>query len=75
MANLLARAWANLGDAEAMRWCDRALAADRLNPSLHHLRGTILQEAGVTSVDEGDLVAVDKQIRLSPDEPHRMHVW
>jgi hypothetical protein len=26
-------------------------------------------------IDERDLIAVDQQIRLSADEPHRMDVW
>ena len=42
---LLARASANLGDlAEALRWCERAVAADKMNAGVHFLRASILQE-------------------------------
>jgi chemotaxis protein methyltransferase CheR len=42
---LLARAYANRGGiSEALDWCDRAVAADKLNAGLHYLRATILQE-------------------------------
>jgi chemotaxis protein methyltransferase CheR len=44
---LLARAYANQGKlAEAEEWCDKAVAADRLDPGLHYLRAMILQEQG-----------------------------
>lgn len=36
---------ANRGElAEALDACDRALAADKLNPAFHHLRGCVLSE-------------------------------
>jgi chemotaxis protein methyltransferase CheR len=42
---LFARAYANQGQlTEARQWCEQALAADRLNASLHFLLATILQE-------------------------------
>ena len=45
--SLLARALANQGRlAEAMTWCDRWIAADKLDPSGHYLRAVILQELG-----------------------------
>jgi chemotaxis protein methyltransferase CheR len=45
---LLARSLANLGRlAEALDWCEKAIAADTLNPALHYLHGTILQEQGI----------------------------
>jgi chemotaxis protein methyltransferase CheR len=51
---LLARVCANQGRlTEARQWCERALAADRLNAGLHYLRATILQEQG--AVDEAVL--------------------
>jgi len=31
--------------------------------------------ARMPRIDERDLIAVDEQIRLSADEPHRMDVW
>jgi hypothetical protein len=33
------------------------------------------RRSGVASVDERDLVAVDEQVRLRPDEPYDMDVW
>lgn len=42
-----ARACADEGRlAEALAWCERALAADNLQPHWHYLRATILQELG-----------------------------
>lgn len=42
---LLTRAYANQGQlAEAQLWCDRALAANTLDPGLHYLRATISLE-------------------------------
>ncbi|MCL6635700.1 MAG: tetratricopeptide repeat protein [Peptococcaceae bacterium] len=44
---LLARSCANLGRLdEAQEWCRKAIGADKLNPSLHYLLATILQEQG-----------------------------
>jgi chemotaxis protein methyltransferase CheR len=44
---LLSRAHANLGElGEALSCCDRAIAANKLSPALHYLRGTILAEKG-----------------------------
>ena len=44
---LLARLHANEGKlAEALQWCEKALAGDKLNPALHFLQGMILQEQG-----------------------------
>jgi hypothetical protein len=31
--------------------------------------------AGMPSIDERDLLAIDEQVRLSTDEPNDMHVW
>jgi len=42
---LLARACANQGKlAEAQKWCEKAIIADKLTPGLHYLLATILQE-------------------------------
>jgi chemotaxis protein methyltransferase CheR len=42
---LLARSYANAGlISEARNWCEKGLAADRLNASLHYLLATICQE-------------------------------
>lgn len=46
-AVLLARVCANEGRlAEALAWCDRALAADKMQPSYHYLRAIVLAESG-----------------------------
>jgi len=44
---LLARAYANQGLlVEALEWCGKAIAADKLDPGCHYLSATILQEQG-----------------------------
>jgi chemotaxis protein methyltransferase CheR len=44
---LLARSYANLGRLPLAReWCEKAIRADRLNPSRHFLLATIMQEQG-----------------------------
>ncbi len=44
---LLARAYANHGEiVEAQKWCEKAIASDRLNPCSHYLHAMILQEQG-----------------------------
>ncbi len=46
---LLARCRANQGSlTEAVEWCEKAIAIDRLNPASHFLRAMILQERGAT---------------------------
>jgi chemotaxis protein methyltransferase CheR len=41
---LLARAYANQGKLEeALKWCERAITADRLDAGLHYLHATVLQ--------------------------------
>ena len=47
-ATLLARVYANQGKLdEALEWCEKAIAADKLNSGLHYLRSAILQEQGL----------------------------
>ncbi|MEI9895030.1 MAG: CheR family methyltransferase [Chthoniobacter sp.] len=47
MASLLARALANQGRlGDALAWCERWLAADKLDASGHYLRAMVLQELG-----------------------------
>jgi chemotaxis protein methyltransferase CheR len=47
MASLLARALANQGKlTDALAWCERWLAADKLDASAHYLRAMISQELG-----------------------------
>jgi chemotaxis protein methyltransferase CheR len=44
---LLARVHANQGNlAEALAWCDKAIARQKMNPGVHYLRAMILQEQG-----------------------------
>ena len=44
---LLARAYANQGElAEALEWCNKAVAADKLNPGWRYLLATVLEEQG-----------------------------
>ena len=44
---LMARALANQGNlAEALGWCDKVIAADKLNFGAHYLRGSVLHEQG-----------------------------
>ncbi len=44
---LLARVEANLGNlSEAVTWCDKAIAADKLASEVHYLRAAILEEKG-----------------------------
>jgi chemotaxis protein methyltransferase CheR len=44
---LLARAYANQGQlAEALAWCDKAIAGDKMAARAHYLRATILEEQG-----------------------------
>jgi chemotaxis protein methyltransferase CheR len=44
---LLARAYANQGKlTEALEWCEKAIIADKLNPTCHYLLATILKEWG-----------------------------
>lgn len=46
-AALLAQLFADMGNlAEALRWSDEAISADKLNAELHFLRATIFQELG-----------------------------
>jgi chemotaxis protein methyltransferase CheR len=60
-----ARACAGRGElAEALRRCEDALAADKLDPALHFLRATILTESG--DVTEGEL-ALRRVLFLDPD--------
>lgn len=47
---LQARLLANQGQlADALAWCDKAIATEKLEPRFHYLRATILQESGQLS--------------------------
>lgn len=53
---LLARACANQGKlAEALEWCEKAVAADKLNAGFHYLLATILLEQGQVEVAKTSL--------------------
>ncbi len=61
----LAHASAGRGDiAAALRHCDVALAGEKLNPALHHLRATILREQGAAAEAER---ALRRALFLDPD--------
>jgi chemotaxis protein methyltransferase CheR len=63
--SLLARALANQGGlADALAWCDRWIAADKLDSSAHYLRAVVLQEVGD---DESARHALQRAIYLQPD--------
>lgn len=60
-----ARSHANLGKlAEAIEWCEKAIAADKLNPVNHYLLATLQQELG-----QGGLAAQSllRTLYLDPD--------
>ena len=63
--SLLARALANQGKlAEARAWCDRWVAADKLDASGHYLRAIVLQEMGDNEQARGSF---QRAIYLQPD--------
>jgi len=54
--SLLVRAYADQGlIKEALEWCEKAIAADTLNPGLYYLKATILQEQGAIEEAIGSL--------------------
>ena len=62
---LLARTYANLGDLKAaVRWCEAAITADKLNPRLHYLHAIILQERNDPAAAA---VALRRSTYLDPD--------
>ena len=63
--SLLTRAFANLGRlADALAWCNRWIAADKLNPAGHYLRAVVLLEQG----DPGQARAsLQRALYLQPD--------
>lgn len=64
-AVLLARTYANLGKLdEALGWCDKAIAREKMNPELHYLRATILQEQGNV---EASIAALKRALYLDPE--------
>lgn len=62
---LLARSLANLGKMdEAQGFCERVVAADKMNPSFHYLLATVLQERGQT---DGAVMSFRRAIYLDQD--------
>jgi chemotaxis protein methyltransferase CheR len=63
--SLLARALANEGRLnDALAWCDRWIAADKLNPAGHYLRAVVLLERGDREEARGSL---QRAVYLHPD--------
>lgn len=62
---LLARTLANQGRlAEALTWCEKAVAAGKLNPASHYLLAMILQEQGH---DANAVASLKRALYLNPD--------
>lgn len=62
---LLVRAFANQGRlSEASGWCNKAIDGDKLNPSLHYLLATILQEQG--AINEA-IKSLKRALYIDPD--------
>jgi chemotaxis protein methyltransferase CheR len=62
---LRARDYANQGRlAEAQAWCEKAVAADKLNPARHYLLASILQEQGMGAQCES---ALQRALYLDPN--------
>lgn len=63
--SLLTRALANQGKlSDAMAWCDRWIAADKLDPAGHYLRAVVLLERGES---EQARVSLQRALYLHPD--------
>lgn len=61
----LARSCANQGKlGEALEWCEKAIATDKMNPAHHYLLATILQEQGRHDIAIQSLM---RALYLDPD--------
>jgi chemotaxis protein methyltransferase CheR len=61
----MARSYANQGRlSEALQWCEKAIAADKMNVSNHYLNATILQEQGQHDIAIQSLM---RALYLEPD--------
>ncbi len=61
----LARAHGDRGDlAEALEWCEKAIAAEKLNPGHYYLQGTILNDLG--RIEEA-VASMKKALYLAPE--------
>ena len=64
-ADECARDCANQGRlVEALKWCEQAIAIDKMNPSNHYLLATILQEQGMHDIAIQSLM---RALYLDPD--------
>lgn len=64
-ALLLSKAFANKGDLEdALKWSQKAVADDKLNPEGHYLHGIVLQE--MDRIEEA-VLAMNRAVFLDPD--------
>jgi len=63
--SIMATSCANQGMlGEAQEWCEKAIAADKLNPAHHYLSATILQEQGRHEIA---IQALMRALYLDPD--------
>jgi chemotaxis protein methyltransferase CheR len=61
----MVRIYANQGNlSEALEWCDKGMEKDKLNPTFHFLRATILQEKD--QINEAS-VSLKRTLYLDPD--------
>jgi chemotaxis protein methyltransferase CheR len=61
----IAHSYADLGElAEAIKWCEKAIAADKLDPAVHYLLATIHQELGQSEIAMQSLM---RTLYLDPD--------
>lgn len=62
---LLTRVYADQGKlTEALAWCEKAIEQDKLNPGLHYLRATILQEQGAV---DAAIISLKRALYLDQD--------
>ena len=61
----MAHSYANLGElTEAVKWCEKAIAANKLKPVAHYLLATIYQELGHS---ETAMQSLTRTLYLDPD--------
>jgi len=62
---LLAKSYANMGDiANALKWCEKAIAAEKLNPEIYYFRSTIYQSMGD---NKASIRALKQALYLDPE--------
>jgi len=65
VSSRMARSCANQGRlSEALEWCEKAIAADKLDPAHHYLLATILQEQGRHDIA---IQSLKRALYLDPD--------